>query len=47
MVSLGVVILELVQNVSLIALVTCLPAGIVGAAARLVDRLKRRRGAAA
>ncbi len=37
---------QLTLGVILIALVTFLPAGIVGAAARLVDRLKRRRGAA-
>jgi len=37
---------QLTLGVILIALVTFLPAGIVGAAARLVDKLKRRRGAA-
>jgi branched-chain amino acid transport system permease protein len=37
---------QLTLGVILIALVTFLPAGVVGAAARLVDKLKRRRGAA-
>jgi branched-chain amino acid transport system permease protein len=37
---------QLTLGVILIALVTFLPSGIVGAAARLADKLKRRRGAA-